>query len=135
MVQFNGTYKMEKNENLEALLEVMEVGMIMRKIALMTKPKVEVKVDDDDTWTIITHGLRRTVTWKFSLGEEKEFTSLDGNKFKASFTLEGDKLIRHNNGGNEAQLDFVREFTDYGIIQHITHRPTGTKCTRTFKRV
>ncbi|XP_071538308.1 fatty acid-binding protein-like [Panulirus ornatus] len=133
MVQFDGSYKLEKNENLEELLAKMDVNKVKRKMALMSKPSVEVKVEGDN-WTMVTHSTRRTVTWNFKLGEEKELVAADGSNFKATFTLEEDKLMQYTVEGHDTALEIVRQFTDHGMIQELTHKDSGTKCTRTFKR-
>jgi len=135
MVNFNGTYKLEKNENLEEFLAAMGVGAMKRKMASMARPSVEVKVEGD-TWTIVTSSTLKTATWTFTLGEEKELQNTsDSSMIKAIFTLEGNRLIQKTTEGDGSKCDIVREFTDDAMIQIITHKESGTKATRTHKRV
>lgn len=133
MVQFNGTYKLEKNENLDEFLSKMDVGFMKRKLALSVKPTVVVEVEGDK-WKLVTHTPASTVTWTFTLGAEVTLPTNDGREVRAVFTLEGDKLIQKTLSGKEAEVDNVREFTEDALIMHVTHKQSGVKCTRLFKR-
>ncbi|KAG7172464.1 Fatty acid-binding protein-like 2 [Homarus americanus] len=108
MVQFIGTYKHESDENLEEVFIKMGMGFLMRKLALRSKPTVEVEVDGD-TWTITT---------------------------KVVFSVEDDKLIQTpvENQGDRVMTS-VRHFTSDGLIQTLTHTASGTVATRHYKRV
>ncbi|XP_045129889.1 fatty acid-binding protein-like [Portunus trituberculatus] len=133
MVQFNGTYKLEKNENLDAFLSKMDVGFMKRKMAGSVKPSVVIEVEGDK-WKLVTHTPASTITWDFTLGTEVTLPTNEGREVKAVFTLEGNKLIQRSLTGKEAEVDNVREFTDDAFIMHLTHKESGLKCTRTFKR-
>ncbi|XP_063847871.1 fatty acid-binding protein-like [Scylla paramamosain] len=115
MVQFNGTYKLEKNENLDEFLSKMDVGFMKRKLALSVKPTVVVEVEGDK-WKLVTHTPASTVTWTFTLGAEVTLPTNDGREVRAVFTLEGDKLIQKTLSGKEAEVDNVREFTEDALI-------------------
>ncbi|XP_042215644.1 fatty acid-binding protein-like [Homarus americanus] len=134
MVQFIGTYKHESDENLEEVFIKMGMGFLMRKLALRSKPTVEVEVDGD-TWTITTKVTVRTMIWTFKLGEETFVDSTEGT-VKVVFSVEDDKLIQTpvENQGDRVMTS-VRHFTSDGLIQTLTHTASGTVATRHYKRV
>ncbi|XP_063584603.1 fatty acid-binding protein-like, partial [Penaeus indicus] len=116
MVQFEGKYKHDRDENFEAILEKSGAGFLMRKVATKAKPSIEVGIEGD-TWTIQMVAAVKTMTWKFKLGEETEIETPEG-KNKVMFELDGNKLTQRpvNKDNNKAML-IEREFTDEGVSQ------------------
>ncbi|XP_071520039.1 fatty acid-binding protein-like isoform X2 [Panulirus ornatus] len=133
MAQFTGTYKHERDDNLEQLFIQMGMNFLVRKLALRTSPTIEVKVEGDN-WTISTIMSIRTLTWTFKLGEE---TIVDGtNGFvKVIFTLDGDRLVQTPvDETDEKAMTAVRHFTPQGMTQTMVHKASGTTAVRHFKK-
>ncbi|XP_076048445.1 fatty acid-binding protein-like [Oratosquilla oratoria] len=131
MVQFVGTYKHEKDENLEEVFAKMGMNFLIRKMAASSKPTVEVS-QDGDKWTIKTIMSIRTLEWTFTNGEALDIDS-PGGKTKAVFTVEGDKIIQTPED-QESGVYIERIFNDEGMVQTMLHKSSGTKAMRAFKR-
>ena len=94
-VDFNGTYKHEKNENFEDFLKAMGVGMLPRSMAMKQSPTIVITQNGDE-FTIVTKGAR-TSEIKFTVGQEyKENSALEGKEFRMLATWEGNKLFTKN---------------------------------------
>ena len=59
------------------------VGLVMRKMANMAKPTIEISVDGDN-WTIKTITTIKTTEITFKLNEEFNETTADGRKVKVT---------------------------------------------------
>lgn len=133
MVEFTGTYPHEKDENTEAIMAKMGMGFVMRKLASKARPTTKVAIEGD-TWTITTITPIKTMVWTFKLNEETEVETACG-KLKVIFTKEGNTLTQKPVGGTEEKdIVVVREFTEAGIKQTMTHVSSGTVGIRRFKR-
>ncbi|KAG7167143.1 Fatty acid-binding protein-like 1 [Homarus americanus] len=79
MVEFNGTYKHDKDENFQEVLAKIGIGFMLRKVMMLAKPSVEVKVEGD-IWTILAHTPIKTITITFKLGQETDMEFLTGGR-------------------------------------------------------
>ncbi|CAL4126115.1 unnamed protein product, partial [Meganyctiphanes norvegica] len=133
MIQFAGSYKHEKDDNFEAILNKQGFNFVLRKMLGSVHPSVEITVDGKK-WTIVTTIPIKSVTHEFIIDEEIELESPDGKKQKVIFTLEGNTLTQKQLGDKKDTI-VERRFAEDGIHMKITHIPSGTVGTRYFKRV
>uniref|UniRef100_A0A674NJV3 Fatty acid binding protein 10b, liver basic n=1 Tax=Takifugu rubripes TaxID=31033 RepID=A0A674NJV3_TAKRU len=88
-MDFNGTWKVYHQENLENFLRAIEIVIKMRKDV---KPVITIEQNGTDfTFTIKTP--HRTKSQSFSVGKESEVTGVDGRKIKCLIRQENGKLI------------------------------------------
>uniref|UniRef100_A0A3B4TZZ2 Fatty acid binding protein 10b, liver basic n=1 Tax=Seriola dumerili TaxID=41447 RepID=A0A3B4TZZ2_SERDU len=92
-MDFNGTWKVYSEENLEEIYLSMNCApeMIV-KMRKEVKPVIVIEQNGKDfTCTMKTPVC--TQVYSFSIGKESEVTSVDGRKFKCTVREEGGKLI------------------------------------------
>ncbi|CAL4161480.1 unnamed protein product, partial [Meganyctiphanes norvegica] len=131
MVQFEGTYMHEKDDNLNEVLIQAKMPGALRKIVCNAKPTIEIKVNGND-WTIITQLPIKNITWNFSLDQETKVEGPEGN-MKAKFSLQANTLLQLG-CDDYSNLVIERTFTDTAMIQTVTHKPSGIKGSRSFTR-
>jgi len=73
MVTIAGTYKNEKNENLDEFLKAQGIGMVKRKLATSVYPTMEIQFDGT-TFTQITKTAVKNSTLTFKIGESFDQT-------------------------------------------------------------
>ncbi|KAJ8918869.1 hypothetical protein NQ315_011161 [Exocentrus adspersus] len=133
MVQMQGKYSHQKNENLDEYFKAIGVPYIPRKMMCSTSPTLEItKIDEE--WTISISTLFRTTISKFKLGEEYE-EDMPGGTLKNTTTLEGDKLITKSVGPNNTIISRTYEFSDEECIMVYKHEKSGVEAKRYFKRI
>ena len=130
-VDFSGTWKLEKDENLDEFLKAMGVGMIKRTAAAKMSPTLEITQNGDDFQVIMKTPLRNQEV-KFKVGEE--FTAQDplqGKEMKMLATWEGDKQIIKNVTDPDGVV-VTRELEDGKLVQ--MQSKGGVTCKRIFKK-
>jgi len=132
-VDFSGTWKLEKNDNLDAFLKALNLNMMIRKMAAAATPVLEI-AQDGDNFKVVTKGVRSNEA-VFTVGQE--FTNKNPLNEKETSTYlaswEGSKLRIENRSHPEA-IHVVRELVDGKLIQK-SSIGTGDKAvvsTRTF---
>jgi fatty acid-binding protein 3 len=90
-------------------LDVTGVGFVMRNMAKVQNPTVEISTEGD-TVSLKTITTFKTQEIKFKLGEEFEEKRLDGSVCKSTVTLDGNQLIQHQ--AAEKSCDIIREIID-----------------------
>lgn len=94
-VDFNGTWKHEKNEKFEDFLKEMKIGMLPRSMAMKQSPTIVI-VQNGDEFTITTKGAR-TSEIKFTVGKEyKEKSAMEGKEYTMKAEWDGSKLVTKN---------------------------------------
>jgi len=94
-VDFNGTWKHEKNEKFDEFLKAMGVGMLPRGMAMKQSPTMVVTQNGDE-FTIVTKGAR-TSEITFTVGKEyKEKNQMEGKEYTMLANWEGNKLVTKN---------------------------------------
>lgn len=78
----------------------------MRNMAKVQTPTVEIATDGDNV-TLKTITTFKTQEIKFKLGEEFEEKRLDGAMVKSKVTLDGNKLVQHQEA--DTPCDIIRE--------------------------
>ncbi|XP_042893727.1 fatty acid-binding protein homolog 9-like [Penaeus japonicus] len=133
MVKFAGTYRHDKDDNLEAVFAKMGMNFFIRKLATRSKPTVDVQVDDDK-WTITTTLPIKTLTWNFKIGQSVPVDGPDG-LIDSVFTIDGNKLLQTPvDVTSEKTILIERLFDENGMVQTMTHKPSGTVAKRWFVR-
>jgi len=158
MVKIVGTYKLEKNENLDEFYKAAGVPWIARKMMLVTSPTVTVTQTEEErggemsegegegdgegegvgeggpVWMIRNVTFTRTIDLSFKLNEPFEETLPSGDVYQTTVKMEGDnKFILDS--VNEEKGSFMREyeFKDDGFVMAMKH-PSGVEAKRYFKR-
>ncbi|XP_022108871.1 retinol-binding protein 2-like [Acanthaster planci] len=115
-IDLNGTWKLVKNENLDAFLKAMNLNFALRKMAAAATPVLEI-TQDGDVFKVVTKGVR-TIEANFTVGQE--FTEKNPLNEKEMSTYmpvwEGTKL-RIDNKSNPEAIDVVRELIDGQLVQ------------------
>jgi len=122
---------MESSDKFDDFLKAIGVGFVMRNMAKVQTPTVEVS-NEGDEWTIKTITTFKTSEIKFKLGQEFDETRLDGVVVKSIVTLDGpNKLVQKWSG--EVQSEIIREAD--GDKMTVTCKAADVVSTRIYKRL
>jgi len=134
MVQIEGSYKLERNENLEEYFRVVGVPYLGRKMMLASTPTMTVTFEDE-TWVFKTVTFFRTVTISFKLDEPYKEEMPSGDILDSVCTKDGDFTFRIKSQ-QERLGDFERifDFSDDGVVITMKHAK-GVEAKRHFKRI
>ncbi|NXP16313.1 FABPI protein, partial [Scytalopus superciliaris] len=129
---FNGTWKIDRNENYEKFMEAMGVNMMKRKLGAHDNLKITIQ-QDGDKFTVKEASNFRTIEIDFTLGATFDYSLADGTEVTGSWNLEGNKLVgsftRKDNG---KVLKAYREIVNDELVQ--TYVYEGVESKRIFKR-
>ncbi|NWI95405.1 FABPI protein, partial [Pitta sordida] len=129
---FDGTWKIDRNENYEKFMEAMGVSMMKRKLGAHDNLKLTIQ-QDGNKFTVKESSNFRTIEIVFTLGENFEYSLADGTELSGSWNLEGNKLVgtftRKDNG---KVLKAYREIVGDELVQ--TYVYEGVESKRIFKR-
>ncbi|XP_064613415.1 cellular retinoic acid-binding protein 2-like [Liolophura sinensis] len=120
--KFAGKWKLVRSENFEALLDVMGLNFVMKKMLKLMSPSQNIVVNEDGSVNIKLHSGPVTQDMTFRLDEEFEYDQRN-IKIKAKCHMEGEKLIMHQSpdpsSGVKPQT-MTREITSDGeLVQSI----------------
>ncbi|XP_011632554.1 fatty acid-binding protein 2, liver-like [Pogonomyrmex barbatus] len=134
MVQIVGKYQYVSGENFEDYIKSLGKADLADTF-LQATPVVEIQ-QNGEQWVVVVTSQGKTVTATFKPGEVydeqlpsqglvfKSVTTKEGNGFKTETTLSADlKAIR------------VYEFTDTGMVVHLSSNKSDVKAKRTYKRL
>ncbi|XP_041037640.1 cellular retinoic acid-binding protein 2-like [Carcharodon carcharias] len=134
---FTGNWRMKNSENFEELLKQLDVGLLLRKIAVKaaSNPSVEIKQDGENFY-IKTATTARTTEIRFRVGEEFDEQTVDGRPCKSLAKWIGEnkmeceqKLLK----GEGPKTSWTRELTsDDQLI--LTMTADNVVCTRLYVR-
>nr|CAH0105587.1 unnamed protein product [Daphnia galeata] len=127
---FVGKYQMISQDNLDDYLKAIGVNVPMRNMASNIKAHIECAITDD-VWNLTIHMGARDVTIKFKLGVEQDMHTPDGRQIKATYNLDGDKLIAKEFWGDK-EATVVHEVV--GDDWTATMTCGDVCCIRRFKR-
>ncbi|XP_037651349.1 fatty acid-binding protein, liver-like [Sebastes umbrosus] len=116
-MDFNGTWKVYSEENLEELLKVVGAPDMVAKMRKEIKPVWVIEQNGKDFIYTMKNPIGTTVH-SFSLGKESEMTSPDGRKFKCIVREENGKLIAVTE-----KFTSVREIQGDDMVETITAGP------------
>ncbi|XP_042727390.1 fatty acid-binding protein, intestinal [Lagopus leucura] len=129
---FNGTWKVEKNENYEKFMEAMGVNMMKRKLGAHDNLKITIQ-QNGNKFLVKESSNFRTIDIEFTLGVSFEYSLADGTELSGSWNLEGNKLVgtftRKDNG---KVLTAYREIVGSELVQ--TYVYEGVEAKRIFKK-
>ncbi|XP_016145028.1 fatty acid-binding protein, intestinal-like [Sinocyclocheilus grahami] len=129
---FNGTWKVDRNDNYEKFMEEMGINMVKRKLASHDNLKITVE-QTGDKFHLKEVSTFRTVEINFTLGVNFEYSMADGTELTGSWVMEGDTLkgtfTRKDNG---KLLITTRKIIGDELVQAYTYE--GVEAKRIFKR-
>jgi len=135
MVQITGTYKLERNENLDEFYQKVGVPWIARKMMTSSSPTMYITKDEEEQWVFKTVTFFRTIEISFKLDEPYEETMPSGDEFENTTTIEGDnKFITISKSGETVAFERQYEFNDEGMVMTLK-APDGAQAKRYFKRL
>ncbi|XP_072032222.1 fatty acid-binding protein, brain-like [Amphiura filiformis] len=118
MVNFSGTWKLEKSENFDELLKAMGVGFIARKAITGLKPEFTI-TQDENNFHIISKNRLQSRESRFKVGEEfREKHPLKDDVNRLLVTWEGDTLVQTplDEGTKERADKMTRSLEDGKMI-------------------
>jgi len=141
MVQIVGTYKLERNENLEEYFRVVGVPWFARKMMLTSSPVMTVTQEKDEegdgegTWVFKTVTFFRTVILSFKLNEAYPEDMPSGDVLESITTRDGDfTFVTKSTHDRIGDFERIFDFDDDGLIITMKHSK-GVQAKRHFKRV
>uniref|UniRef100_A0A8L2Q848 Cellular retinoic acid binding protein 2 n=2 Tax=Rattus norvegicus TaxID=10116 RepID=A0A8L2Q848_RAT len=140
-ITHNGAYACLRRRSLiwqHFCRELKGVNMMMRKIAVAaaSKPAVEIKQENDDTFYIKTSTTVRTTEINFKIGEEFEEQTVDGRPCKSLVKWESEnKMVCEQRllKGEGPKTSWSRELTNDGELI-LTMTADDVVCTRVYVR-
>uniref|UniRef100_A0A3B4WRX2 Fatty acid binding protein 2, intestinal n=1 Tax=Seriola lalandi dorsalis TaxID=1841481 RepID=A0A3B4WRX2_SERLL len=127
---FNGSWKIERNENYEKFMEQMGINMVKRKLAAHDNLKIIIEQTGDKFHVKETSNFR-TLEIDFTLGVTFEYISCF--TLQGSWTMDGDMMKGvFNRKDNGKQLTTTRIIQGDELIQSYNYE--GVDAKRVFKR-
>lgn len=129
---FNGTWKVDRNDNYEKFMEQMGINMVKRKLAAHDNLKITLQ-QDGNTFHVKESSSFRTLEMDFTLGVTFDYSLADGTELSGSWSMEGEMLkgvfVRKDNG---KQLTTTRIVEGDELVQSYNYE--GVDAKRIFKR-
>nr|UJU86989.1 fatty acids binding protein 2 [Mylopharyngodon piceus] len=129
---FNGTWKVDRNDNYEKFMEEMGISMVKRKLASHDNLKITLE-QTGDKFHVKEVSTFRTLDIEFTLGVTFNYFMADGTELTGSWVMEGDTLkgtfTRKDNGKT---LTTTRKIIGDELVQSYYYE--GVEAKRIFKR-
>ncbi|KAI4457509.1 fatty acid binding protein [Holotrichia oblita] len=134
MVQFNGKYQLERNENFIEFIKSLgqEIPPEMLEKLNKTKSIFEVSVNGDDVKFISHSSSGSTHATSFTFGKQFTEETLAGIKLQTTPKKDGDKIVLTANFGPKSG-DRIYEFSDDGLV--VSFSAGGVVGKRIYKRL
>lgn len=137
--KFSGKWKVDRSENFDGFMTAMGMNFLIRKMAGLSRPENDIRVEDDGTISIATTSTFMKNEQRFKLGEEfEEINNFTKKKFKNVATYDNGKLRITPTPAEPVDTPYPeyaeRELTEDGEIQ-LTIKVGDVICKRYFKRV
>ncbi|XP_036892183.1 fatty acid-binding protein, intestinal [Sturnira hondurensis] len=129
---FNGTWKIDQNENYDKFMEKMGINMVKRKLAARDNLKLTI-TQEGNKFTVKESSTFRNTEIVFELGVAFNYSLADGTELSGTWNLEEGKLVgkfKRVDNGNE--LNTVREVAGGEMVQ--TYVYEGVEAKRIFKK-
>ncbi|XP_016056189.1 PREDICTED: fatty acid-binding protein, intestinal [Miniopterus natalensis] len=129
---FDGTWKIDRNENYDKFMEKMGINMVKRKLAAHDNLKLII-TQEGNKFTVKESSTFRTAEIVFDLGVTFDYSLADGTELRGTWDLQGNKLVgkfKRVDNGNE--LNAVREIIGGELVQ--TYVYEGVEAKRIFKK-
>ncbi|XP_027742764.1 fatty acid-binding protein, intestinal isoform X1 [Empidonax traillii] len=129
---FNGTWKIDRNENYEKFMEAMGVNLMKRKLGAHDNLKITIQ-QDGIKFTVKEASNFRTIEIEFTLGVNFDYSLADGTEMNGKWDMEGNKLVgTFTRKDNQKVLKAYREIVGDELVQ--TYIYEGVESKRIFKR-
>ncbi|XP_037530824.1 fatty acid-binding protein, intestinal [Nematolebias whitei] len=129
---FDGTWKIDRNENYEKFMEQMGINLVKRKLAAHDNLKIIIQ-QTGDTFHVKESSNFRNIDIDFTLGVTFSYSLADGTELIGSWTMEGDVFKGvFNRKDNGKQLTTTRVIQGDELIQSYNY--DGIDAKRIFKR-
>ncbi|KAB5518347.1 hypothetical protein PHYPO_G00164730 [Pangasianodon hypophthalmus] len=129
---FNGTWKIDRNENYDKFMEQLGINMVKRKLAEHDHLKLIIE-QNGDKFTIKESSTFRTKDIEFTLGVQFEYSMADGTELIGTWAMEGETLkgtfTRKDNG---KLLITTRSLVGGELVQCYSYE--GVDAKRIFKK-
>ncbi|MCI4394837.1 hypothetical protein PGIGA_G00173430 [Pangasianodon gigas] len=129
---FNGTWKIDRNENYDKFMEQLGINMVKRKLAEHDNLKLIIE-QKGDKFTIKESSTFRTKDIEFTLGVQFEYSMADGTELIGTWAMEGEALkgtfTRKDNG---KLLTTTRSLVGGELVQCYNYE--GVDAKRIFKK-
>ncbi|KAM8808617.1 FABPI protein, partial [Eudromia elegans] len=129
---FDGTWKVDRNENYEKFMEAMGVNIMKRKLGAHDNLKIVIQ-QDGNKFTVKESSNFRSIEIVFTLGVNFDYSLADGTELNGSWNTEGNKLVgKFTRKDNGKELTTFREIIGDELVQ--TYIYEGVEAKRIFKR-
>ncbi|XP_063074472.1 fatty acid-binding protein, intestinal [Engraulis encrasicolus] len=129
---FNGTWKVDRNDNYEKFMEQLGVNMVKRKLAAHDNLKITIE-QTGDKMKVKESSNFRTLDIDLTFGVPFEYSLADGTELSGSWFNEGDTMMgtftRKDNG---KVLTTTRTLVDGEMVQSYNY--DGVDAKRIFKK-
>ncbi|XP_075400949.1 fatty acid-binding protein, intestinal [Tenrec ecaudatus] len=129
---FDGTWKVDRNENYDKFMEKLGINVVKRKLAAHDNLKLII-TQDGNKIKIKESSNFRTIEIEFELGVNFNYTMADGTELSGTWTMEGAQLVgKFKRVDNGKELNTVREIVGGELVQ--TYNYEGVEAKRIFKK-
>ncbi|PWA27075.1 fatty acid-binding protein, intestinal-like [Gambusia affinis] len=129
---FNGTWKIDRNENYDKFMEQLGVNMVKRKLGEHDNLKLVIE-QTGDKFHIKESSTFRTKDIDFTLGVQFDYSMADGTDLTGTWVLEGDTLKgTFNRKDNNKVLITTRSLVGGELVQSYSYE--GVDAKRIFKK-
>ncbi|XP_055357762.1 cellular retinoic acid-binding protein 1-like [Paramacrobiotus metropolitanus] len=132
-LNWNGVYKHESDENLEAYERARGVTDDQLNVILNQHPVVEIRQDGDIFYMKTTLNFRPVQELRFRLGQQWQTNTPDGRKVSNVFLEEGNRLIQRMTDEDGNFIEYVRELKGDRLYLELKRGPILAR--RCFKKV
>ncbi|XP_047242150.1 fatty acid-binding protein, intestinal-like [Girardinichthys multiradiatus] len=129
---FNGTWKVDRNENYDKFMEQLGVNVVKRKLGEHDNLKITIE-QTGDKFHLKESSTFRSKEIDFTLGVQFEYTMADGTELIGTWVLEGDILKgTFNRKDNNKLLTTTRAVVGGELVQSYSYE--GVEAKRIFKK-
>ncbi|XP_006881122.1 PREDICTED: fatty acid-binding protein, intestinal [Elephantulus edwardii] len=129
---FDGTWKVDRNENYDKFMEKLGINVVKRKLAAHDNLKLII-TQEGNKFTVKESSNFRSIEIVFELGANFNYSMADGTELNGAWTIEGNQLVgRFKRVDNGKELNTVREIIGGELVQTYTYE--GVEAKRIFKK-
>ncbi|XP_036002363.1 fatty acid-binding protein, intestinal [Fundulus heteroclitus] len=129
---FNGTWKVDRNENYDKFMEQLGVNVVKRKLGEHDNLKITIE-QNGDKFHIKESSTFRTKEIDFTLGVQFDYTMADGTDLTGTWVMEGETLKgTFNRKDNNKVLTTTRALVGGELVQSYSY--DGVEAKRIFKK-
>ncbi|KAM4565579.1 fatty acid-binding protein, intestinal-like [Fundulus diaphanus] len=129
---FNGTWKVDRNENYDKFMEQLGVNVVKRKLGEHDNLKITIE-QNGDKFHIKESSTFRTKEIDFTLGVQFDYTMADGTDLTGTWVMEGETLKGvFNRKDNNKVLTTTRALVGGELVQSYSY--DGVEAKRIFKK-